>query len=143
MNHPIETNANRHSVRAKLIAIVASASLASAQVGAASAIAFETTSASGQIVRIFGYGIADNVDDAKTAALADCMDNGASFPQIAGSTSETGWGAVHYDEDTGAGGWVLAMSTKKKAKKKAKRFCRDAGGENCRLLFVFHDTTDK
>jgi hypothetical protein len=93
-----------------------------------------------------GCGIGDNKKSAKRAALDNAVANGADNPVFWFWFSEPGWGAAAFS-DEGGGGWAiggaLGFSTKKKAKRRAKRECREGGGTNCQIVALFKDTVGK
>jgi len=109
-----------------------------AEVWAAAALAYDADTG------VLGYGIGTDKPTSKAAALADCTNNGATQPVFWFWYSKPGWGATCYSDD-GGGQWAiggaLGYRTKRRAKRIAKRECRNGGGTNCQIVDVFHDTT--
>ncbi|NUM56009.1 MAG: DUF4189 domain-containing protein [Candidatus Hydrogenedentes bacterium] len=124
----------------KFVAIGVCAVFVCAEAWAAAALAYD------DITGVLGYGIGTDKASAKAAALADCESNGATDPVFWFWYSEPGWGAAAHSDD-GGGAWTiggaLGYSTQKKAKRKAKRQCKNSGGINCQIVEVFEDTIGK
>lgn len=120
----------------KTLAIAVCAVFVCAQAWAAAAIAYDHQSG------ISGHGIGINKATASAAAIDDAKNNGAANPKFWFWYALGGWGSVAFSDD-GGGAWTiggaLGYSTKRKAKKRAKRECKDAGGINCRTVDIFKD----
>lgn len=124
----------------KVAAMVACAAFISVEVWAAAALAYDPVSG------ITGHGIDVDKRSAKRAAFDDCESNGGVDPQFWFWYPDGGWGAVAFS-DNGGGAWTLGgslgYSTPKKAKRRAKRECRESGGTNCQIVDLFEDTIGK
>lgn len=122
----------------RFLALAVCAVFVCTEVWAASALAYD------DITGVLGYGIGVDKKSAKDAAIADCESNGATDPVFWFWYSEPGWGAAAHSDD-GGGAWTiggaLGYNKKKKAKRKAKRQCKNNGGTNCQIVELFRDTT--
>ncbi len=122
----------------KVVATVAMCCFASTQVWAASAWAYESGTG------VTGHGVGPTTTKAIERARKDCENNGASPSIIVDWFSSTtpGYGAV-YISDEGSGGLklggTLGYRTLKKAKRKAKKFCKISGGTHCQLVDTVYD----
>ena len=124
----------------KVLTVAVCSVFVCAQVWAAAALAYDTGDGT------LGHGIGTDKNTAKAAAIADCTNNGATMPKFWFWYQNAGWGASAFSDD-GGGAWsiggALGYGTKKKAKRKAKRECKDGGGINCKIVDVFEDTIGK
>ncbi len=124
----------------KVLTVAVCAVFVCAQVWAASALAYDDINGTP------GYGIGTDKATAKAAALQNCTDNGATVPKFWFWYQNKGWGAMAHS-DNGGGNWfiggALGYGTKKKAKRKAKRECKNGGGTDCQVYFSFKDTIGK
>ena len=124
----------------KVAACVACAAFVCAETWAAAALAYDDEDGT------LGYGIGTDKATSKAAAIQDCENNGATVPKFWFWHQGPGWGASAFSDD-GGGAWTiggaLSYTTKKKAKRKAKKQCKESGGINCQIVDVFRDTVGK
>ncbi len=106
-------------------------------VWAASAFAYDSTNV------VFGHGVAGTLTKAKQKARENCIANGGNPGTVTDESSSVapGWGAACISEqvDGRKVSSVTGYPTKRKAKRRAKRLCKDIGGVNCQIVDVVHD----
>jgi len=120
----------------KPVAVAAGLCFVCAEVWATAAVAIDEDSG------ISGHGIAATRNAAQTAAIADAATNGAANPVNWFWHKGPGWGAISFS-DEGGGAWSIGASIaykkKRRAKKVAKKECKNSGGTNCQFVDLWHD----
>ncbi|MDZ4861539.1 MAG: DUF4189 domain-containing protein [Candidatus Hydrogenedentes bacterium] len=124
----------------KSLAVITCLCFVCVEVWAAAALALDPESG------VTGHGIGVDEATASAAAIADCASNGSDNPEFWFGNENGGWGAVAFSDEGGGAWWLggsLGYNKKKKAKRVAKRECRDSGGTNCQIVDLFEDTIGK
>ncbi|NUM56788.1 MAG: DUF4189 domain-containing protein [Candidatus Hydrogenedentes bacterium] len=116
------------------VAALVCVAIAATQVWAANSIWQDSNDAS-----IWGVGVGTTGDAARAAGELDCKSRGGTDCNHRITRVDTlGWGAIAQD-NSGHSGITWEKASRKKAKKQAKKTCKNAGGTNCKVVRTFYD----